>query len=80
MRGEVHHLRGRRVAPEWKFDPHRQILLSLEMHRFATGVWGGKLLKVLDAEDPTQAATDARLLILFIRSDPRGHEVWRHIR
>ncbi len=80
LQGEVHHLKGRRVKPEWKTDPDHQILLSRENHRLATGVWGGKLLTCWDPEDPTQPATDATRPILFIRRDAKGVELWRTIR
>ncbi len=78
--GEVHHLAGRRVRPEWVLDSDRQVLLSRSMHCLATGVWGGRLLKLLDPEDPTQKATDATKPILFVRVDPKGVELWRTIR
>lgn len=79
-RGEVHHLRGRRVRPEWARDPDHQILLSAANHRLATGVWGGKLLKLRDPDNPDQPATDATKPILFIRVDPCGRELWRRLR
>ena len=78
--GEVHHLKGRRVMPEWKKDPDRQVLLSHAHHELATGTWGGKLLKLLDPDDPTMPATDARKPILFVRVDKHGTELWRTIR
>ncbi len=80
FRGEVHHLSGRRVRPEWVTDPNRQVLLSVENHKLATGVWGGKLLVLLDSDDPTSPATDATKPIVFVRKERRGRELWRTIR
>ena len=78
--GEVHHLRGRNVMPEWKRLPEKQILLGREMHRLATGVIGGKLLLLRDPDHPTEPASDATKPILFIRVDRRGSELWRRVR
>lgn len=35
LRGEVHHLRGRRVAPEDRYSPDAAVLLCLEHHEQA---------------------------------------------
>lgn len=35
LRGEVHHLRGRRCAPEHRYDPRHAVLLCLEHHQQA---------------------------------------------
>ena len=78
--GEVHHLRGRRVEPKWKRDPDHQVLLWVGHHRLAQGVIGGKLLLLLDPEDPTMPATDATRPILFVRRDRHGVELWRTVR
>lgn len=78
--GVVHHLCGRRVRPEWRNDPTHQILISQELHELTHGVWGGKLLLMLDPDDPTQPAVDALRPILFIRRERSGQELWRHIR
>lgn len=78
--GQVHHLKGRRVAPEWKTDPDRQILVCLWSHRLITGVWGGKLIRLMDPDDPTMPAVDATKKILWVRKDKNGVELWRMIR
>lgn len=78
--GQVHHLKGRRVMPEWVRDPDHQVLLSVEHHRLATGVWGGRLLQLRDPDHPNLPATDATKPILFIRVDKHGLELWRRIR
>jgi len=65
--------------PEWKRDPTRIVLLSVEAHRLCTGVWGGKLLLLRDPDHPTEPASDATKPILFIRVDRRGTELWKRI-
>ena len=69
-RGEVHHLGGRNVKPEWRTDPKRGVLLSAFHHELANTL-GGKLLKIV--------GTDANKPLTFIRYDARGNELWRRI-
>lgn len=80
LRGEVHHLKGRNVRPDWKRDPDHQILLSKYLHLLATGVWGGRLLRLFDPDDPEMPATDATKPILFVRKDKNGVVLWTKIR
>ena len=53
LRGEVCHLKGRRVMPEWKTDPKRAILMS-GYHHALSDHRGGCLLKLTDpiTEEP----------------------------
>ena len=67
-RGEVCHLKGRRVKPEWRLDPHHQILLSATNHQLSDAR-GGKLLQIL--------GTDALKALTFIRRDKTGKVLWR---
>lgn len=76
-RGEWCHLKGRRVKPEWKTDPRRQILLSATNHQLSDGR-GGYLLKILNPKT-LAPATDGNAPILFIRYNPKGVELWRRI-
>jgi hypothetical protein len=71
QRGEVAHLKGRRVRPEWKTDPQRAILLSAFHHALShrVGLTGRKLLEFI--------GTDSRKPITFIRRDLYGTELWR---
>lgn len=80
LQGDVHHLKGRNVMPEWKRDPDHQILLSRYLHRLVTGDWGGRLLRLYDAADPEMPATDATKPILFVRKDKNGVILWTKIR
>lgn len=70
--GEVAHLKGRRVRPEWLTDPKRAILLSRTNHKLhhAAGR-GGTLLEII--------GTDARKPLTFIRRDWDGKVLWRRI-
>lgn len=67
-RGEVHHLKGRRVKPEWRTDPRHQVLLSATLHQLSEAR-GGKLLQIV--------GTDAVKALTFIRRDAKGKELWR---
>lgn len=76
-RGEVCHLRGRRVMPEWRYDPARAILLSAQHHELSDAR-GGRLLRIVDAKG--LPATDATKPLTFIRLDRAGRELWRRTR
>ena len=78
LRGEVCHLKGRRVMPEWATDPARALLLSGHEHWLSDGR-GGRLLRLYDPEtmDP---ATDASKPILFVLKDRHGRVVWERTR
>ena len=77
-RGEVCHLKCRRVRPEWITDPNHAILLSAEEHRLSDHR-GGRLLWILDPEtkDP---ATDATKPILFVMRTVDGRILWERLR
>jgi hypothetical protein len=72
--GEVCHLKGRRVMPEWLTDPDHAILLSKVNHILSDGR-GGYLLKMLD---PTtgEPATDATQPIRFVWVMKNGTVLW----
>ena len=69
--GDVCHLFGRRVRPEWKLDPDRALLLSRSSHILSDGR-GNYRLKILDLESG-ERATDATRRLRFVCYD-RDHE------
>ena len=69
-RGDVCHLFGRRVRPEWATDPDRAILMSRINHILSDGR-GGYRLKILDAKTG-ERATDATRKLRFVCYD-RDH-------
>ena len=69
--GDVCHLFGRRVKPEWATDPDRAILMSRKNHMLSDGR-GGSRLKILDAETGLRPL-DATRRLRFICYD-RDHE------
>jgi hypothetical protein len=76
--GEVHHLKGRNVRPEWAFEPIHAVLLSAANHRLADAR-GGYRLKPTDPEtgDP---AVDASKPIRWTLYDKAGNVEWSRIR
>lgn len=77
-RGQVCHLKGRRVRPEWKVDPDRAVLLSDENHQLSDAR-GGRLLRLTDPVTG-EPATDASKPIRFTRVDRNGFVMWSRIR
>jgi hypothetical protein len=69
-RGQVCHLKGRRVMPEWKRDPNRAIVMSDAQHQLSDAR-GGHRLKLTDPETG-EPATDARKPIKFTLFDKDG--------
>lgn len=78
VRGEVCHLRGRNVMPEWATDPDRAILLSAFEHWLSDGR-GGRLLRFYDPQT-SEPATDATKPIAFVLRDRQGRTVWSRVR
>jgi hypothetical protein len=76
--GQVCHLRGRRVMPEWATDPARALLLSDTNHRLSDAR-GGKLLTLTDPETG-EPAEDASRPICFTLRRWDGTVVWRRTR
>ena len=74
VRGEVCHLKGRRVAPELKYNPRNAILLSAEHHRLSDGR-GNNRLKLTDPLTGDKA-TDAFQPITFTLYDRQGNVIW----
>ena len=77
-RGQVCHLKGRRVRPDWKTDPNRAVLLS-DFHHQLSDHRGGNLLKLTEPETG-EPATDARLPIRCTLYRRDGSVVWSHVR
>ena len=75
--GEVAHLYGRNVRPEWATDPDRALLLSRTMHILSDGR-GGYLLKMTDSETG-ERADDASKPIRFTLYDRAGWILWTRI-
>lgn len=75
--GQVCHLKGRRVMPEWKTDPNRAILLSDTNHRLSDAR-GNNRLKLTDPETG-EPATDARKPIKFTLFDREGFVISERI-
>jgi hypothetical protein len=69
-RGQVCHLKGRRVMPEWRLDPNRAVLLSDANHQLSDAR-GNHRLKLTDPETG-EPATDARKPIKFTLRDKDG--------
>lgn len=78
LRGEVHHLMGRNVRPEWELEPTRAVLLSAFNHELADGR-GGYRLKATDPETG-EKATDASKPIRWTLYDKQGNVEWSRIR
>jgi hypothetical protein len=78
LRGEVHHLKGRNVMPEWKYEPMRAVLLSASNHELADAR-GGYRLKATDPEtgDP---AVDASKPMRWTLYDTAGQVQWTRVR
>lgn len=70
-RGQVCHLKGRRVMPEWKFDANHAILLSDANHQLSDAR-GNHRLRMTDPETG-EPATDARKPIKFTLLDREGY-------
>ena len=75
--GEVAHLYGRNVRPEWATDPDRALLLSHVMHILSDGR-GGYRLKLYDPLTG-ERATDASKPIEFTLYDRAGRILWNRI-
>lgn len=78
LRGEVCHLKGRRVRPEWLTDPDHAILLSAFEHWLSDGR-GGRLLRFYDPQT-SEPATDATKPISFVLRDRQGKVLWSRVR
>lgn len=76
-RGQVCHLKGRRVRPEWKRDPNRAIVMSDTQHQLSDAR-GGRRLKLTDPET-SEPATDARKPIKFTLYDNDGSVISERI-
>ena len=76
-RGEVAHLKPRRVEPSWATDPKRAILLSMKNHMLSDARGNGRL-KILDAETG-EPATDASRPIRFTLYDKHGGILWTRV-
>jgi len=76
-RGQVCHLKGRRVMPEWRLDPHRAILLS-DTHHQLSDSRGNNRLKITDPETG-EPASDARKPIKFTLLDKDGFVIAERI-
>lgn len=63
VRREHHHLKGRRVEPQWRADPHRILTVCKEAHDLITAGW------------IVVEGTDARRAIFFHwRADVKPHQ------
>ena len=78
FRGQVCHLRGRRVMPEWMTDPQRAILLS-DANHILTDARGNRLLRLTDPITG-EPATDGSKPIRFTLRTFRGDQVWTRVR
>jgi hypothetical protein len=77
--GDVCHLKGRRVMPEWVTDPARAILLSRTNH-ILSDHRGGYRLKLTDPETG-EPATDATKKIKFtLYASDQKTVLWTRIR
>ena len=72
--GNVCHLYGRNVKPEWATDPDRALLLSFINHILSDGR-GGYRLTMCDPETG-ERAEDASKPIRFTLYDKEGHILW----
>ena len=72
--GEVCHLFGRNVRPEWATDPDRAVLLSCANHILSDGR-GGYRLRMCDPVTGARA-DDASKPIRFTLYDKEGHILW----
>lgn len=77
FRGQVAHLKGRRVRPEWLTDPNHAILLSDSNHQLSDAR-GGRLLRLTDPETG-EPATDGTKPIRFTRIDREGKTLWSRL-
>jgi len=77
LRGEVHHLRSRRAAPELRVNPSNGVLLSVASHWLADGR-GGRLLRLTDPATG-EPATDANQPIRFTCYDRAGGVLWSRV-
>ena len=75
--GEVAHLYGRNVRPEWAVDPDRAVLLSRTNHILSDGR-GGYRLKLTDPETGNRV-TDASKLIRFTMVSREGRILWTRV-
>lgn len=75
--GQVCHLKGRRVMPEWATDPKRALLMSARNHWWSDGR-GNYRLKLTDPETG-EPATDASRPIRFTMHDKDGNVLWSRI-
>jgi hypothetical protein len=81
--GDVCHLKGRRVMPEWLTDPRRAVLMSRSNH-ILSDARGGYRLKLTDPETG-ESATDAGIVgepkpIRFTLHDSKGKVLWSRVR
>ena len=75
--GEVCHLRGRNVKPEWATEPDRALLLS-RTHHIASDGRGGNRLRMTDPVTE-ERAEDASKPIRFTLYDYEGRILWTRI-
>ena len=73
-RGQVAHLKGRRVRPEWLTDPDRAVLLS-DSHHILSDARGNNRLKMTDPQTG-EPATDGTKPIRFTLYDKEGRIQW----
>jgi len=76
--GQICHLRGRRVMPEWATDPKRALLMSARNH-ILSDARGGNRLKLTDPETG-ERAEDASKKIRFTLYDSKGSVIWTRVR
>lgn len=80
-RGDVAHLKCRRVMPEWKTDVRRGLLLSAFSH-ILSDHRGGNLLKMTDpetGEPATDAGEKTPKPIRFTLFDRQGNVKWSRV-
>lgn len=77
LRGEVAHLRGRRVMPAWLREPQRAVLLSAANHMASDGR-GNNRLTMTDPETG-EKADDGTKKIRFTMHDKVGTILWSRI-
>jgi len=78
VRREHHHLKGRRVMPEWRHDPKRIVTVCKQAHDLITAGW--IVVEGLDADKPHglrfhwKEGLDPKMKILVIKSRRRSQQ------